>query len=79
MNKNIYSFSNVNIKFIYNVKNLNPDLTLAEAGIFNNANIFVETGCDIKGGGMAISFTDVSKNITREIQFSPDAPSYRRV
>ena len=68
-----------NIKFIYNAKNLNPDLTLAEAGVINGANVFVVTRCDIKGGGMAISFTDVSKNITREIQFSPDAPSYRRV
>ena len=56
-----------NIKFIYNAKNLNPDLTLAEAGVFNGVNVFVVTHCDMKGGGMAISFTDVSKNITREI------------
>ena len=49
-----------------NAKTLNPDLTLAEAGVFNGANVFVVTGCGVKGGGMAISFTDVSKNITRE-------------
>ena len=28
-------------KFIFNAKNLNPNLSLAEAGITNNANIFV--------------------------------------
>lgn len=68
-----------NIKFVCNAKTLNPDLTLAEAGVINGANVFVVTDCGVKGAGMAISFTDVSKNITREIQFSPDAPSYRRV
>jgi len=30
-------------KFIFNEKNLNPELSLAEAGITNNANIFVDT------------------------------------
>ena len=28
-------------KFIFNAKNLSPHLTVAEAGITNNANIFV--------------------------------------
>ena len=33
-------------KFIFNAKNLNPSLSLVEAGIKNNSNIFV---CRIKG------------------------------
>ena len=36
-------------KFIFNAKSLNPTLTLAEAGITNNANIFVMVTKDIKG------------------------------
>ena len=31
----------INIKFIWNAKDLNHSLTVAEAGITNNANIFV--------------------------------------
>ena len=36
-------------KFIFNAKQLNQDLTAAEAGIFNNANIFVVATKGIKG------------------------------
>ena len=36
-------------KFIFNAKNLVPSLTVAEAGITNNANIFVVTTKGIKG------------------------------
>ena len=36
-------------KFIYNAKSLNPALTLAEAGINNQATIFVMVTKDIKG------------------------------
>ena len=32
---------NTKIKFIYNTRNLNPSLTVAEAGLCNNCNIFV--------------------------------------
>ena len=31
----------INLKFIFNAKDLNPFLTVAEAGITNNSNIFV--------------------------------------
>ena len=31
----------INLKFIWNAKNLNHSLTVAEAGLTNNANIFV--------------------------------------
>ena len=36
-------------KFIFNAKNLAPSLTLSEAGISNNANIFVVATKGIKG------------------------------
>ena len=36
-------------KFIFNAKSLNPTLSLAEAGITHNANIFVMVTKDIKG------------------------------
>ena len=36
-------------KFIFNAKNLSPSLSLAEAGINNNANIFVVETKGIKG------------------------------
>ena len=36
-------------KFIFNAKSLNPTLTLAEAGITNNANIFVVATKGVKG------------------------------
>ena len=35
-------------KFIYNAKQLNQDLTVAEAGIMNNSNIFVVATKGIK-------------------------------
>ena len=36
-------------KFIFNAKNLNQSLSLSEAGIANNANIFVVTTKGVKG------------------------------
>ena len=36
-------------KFIFNAKNLNQDLTVGEAGISNNGNIFVVTTQGVKG------------------------------
>ena len=36
-------------KFIFNAKNLSPTLTVAEAGITHNANIFVVATKGIKG------------------------------
>ena len=36
-------------KFIFNAKNLNANLSVAEAGITNNANIFVVATKGIKG------------------------------
>jgi len=36
-------------KFIFNAKNLSPSLSVAEAGIANNANIFVVTTKGVKG------------------------------
>lgn len=65
-------------KFVFNAKNLNQSLTVAEAGLINDSNIFVVRN-GVKGaGGPAMQFTDVSKNKTREIKFSKNAPSYRK-
>ena len=36
-------------KFIYNAKNLNQNISVGEAGITNNGNIFVVTTQGIKG------------------------------
>ena len=36
-------------KFIYNAKALNQDLSVAEAGLTNNANVFVVTTKGVKG------------------------------
>ena len=67
-------------KFIYNAKTLNCDLTVAEAGLSNNANIFVVATKGIKAaGGIPLMFTDLSKNKAKEIGFSKNAPSYRKV
>ena len=38
------------IKFIYNSKAINPCITVAEAGIGNNANIFVAETNGVRGG-----------------------------
>ena len=37
-------------KFIFNLKNLDMDLTCAEEGLFDNAIIFVENRKRVKGG-----------------------------
>ena len=67
-------------KFLYNAKYLNPHFTLAEAGIINGSCISVSNTGGIKGGFICdTSFTDLSQNKTKEIGFSPFAPSYRRV
>ena len=36
-------------KFIFNAKNLNPQLSVGEAGITDNANVFVVTTQGVKG------------------------------
>ena len=65
-------------KFIFNAKQLNPSLTVGEAGLTANSNIFVKRTKQIKGGGCSMLFSDVSKNKTKEIGFSKNAPSYRK-
>ena len=65
---------------MFDGKLLNPSLSLADEGIANNGTIFVsKTGAVKGGGGMCMMFTDVSKNKTTQIEFSPDAPNYRHV
>ena len=65
-------------RFIFNAKKINYSLTVGELGINNNANIFVESTKRVKGGGCPMLFSDVSKNKTKEIGFSKNAPSYRK-
>ena len=61
-------------KFIFNAKPLNYNLTLAEAGLSNNANIFVVSTKGIKGAGgfmydkeINIKFIKSSKNSFNKI------------
>ena len=61
-------------KFIFNAKALNFDLTVAEAGLSNDANIFVVTTKGIKGAGgdwyekeINIKFIKSSKKCHKEI------------
>ena len=56
-------------KFIFNGKQLNGYLTVSEAGLSENANIFVVNTKGIKGAGYPMMFSDVSKNKTKEIFF----------
>ena len=71
---------NNNCRFIFNAKQLNESLTVAEAGLTDFANIFLVTTKGIKGtGGLPMLFSDVSKNKTKELTFSKKAPSYRKV
>ena len=65
--------------FIFNSKQLKPYLTVNESGLNNNAIIYVKYGGKISGGGFSMMFADISKNKSREIQFSKTAPSYREV
>ena len=66
------------LKFIFDKKVLNCDLTVAEAGLTNKAKIFFIACSGVKGAGGAMLFTDLSKNKAKEIGFSKNAPSYRR-
>ena len=65
--------------FLYNGKNLKPNLTVYENGLINNSEIVVISMKNGIGGGISLYFTDVSKNRIKELKFSEDAPSYRRV
>ena len=71
--------NNPKARFIYNSKQLNPDLTVSESGLTNNAIIHVEYKENMCGGGYSMMFTDTSKNKTREIKISKTAPSYTQV
>ena len=58
---------------------LKPSLTVFESGLLNNSSIYVNTLSYVPGGYCPMNFTDVSKNKTKEIYFSKNAPSYRCV
>ena len=67
-------------KFLLNGRELVEYLTVAESGLIQFSKIVVETSNNIVGsGGFPISFSDVSKNKTKELPFSNKAPSYRKV
>ena len=59
-------------KFIFSGKNLNLELTVAEAGLFNSANIFVVNTINVIGGGcwymkeINIKFITISKNYNKK-------------
>jgi hypothetical protein len=71
--------NNPKTRFIFNSKKLNPNLTVSESGMTNNCYIYICHIGQIPGCGLSMMFTDISKNKTREIQFSKTAPSYREV
>ena len=72
------------IKFIFNGKNANPNLTMAELGIENNANIFIVNTKDSKislkkellknsENGLKCNVTfRTSQGTTHNLQFDPD-------
>ena len=59
-------------KFIFSGKNLNLEITVAEAGLFNGAIIFVVNTINVKGGGcwymkeINIKFITISKNYNKK-------------
>jgi len=67
-------------KFYFNSKDLfrynEHDPTVLEAGLSNLATVYAQTTGGMYGGGYSMMFTDTSKNKTREIKFSKEAPSY---
>ena len=69
-------------RFIFlekDLKDLDQRTTISEAGIRHNSNIFVIPTRDVVGAGYAMMFTDLSKNKTKELGFSPNAPLFRSV
>jgi len=71
--------NNPKARFIFNSKELNPHLTVFESGLTHNSKIYIFNSGDVTGGDYSMMFTDISKNKTKEIQFSKTAPSYRQV
>ena len=67
----------MNEKFINNGKEMNPMYTVTELGLSPYSIIEVIQCAQVNGGGLAMEFTDVSKNNILELGFSEDAPSYR--
>ena len=69
---------NKRLKFLYNGKKLNPNMTVFQAGINNCSNIIVhEEGNNIGGGGFCMNFTDLSKQKFQEFSISRTSPIYR--
>ena len=64
--------------FLFNGIFLDPSLTVFDSNLIDGSIIYVfhEMG---KGGSLSMNFTDLSKNKTKEIYFSEEAPSYRGV
>jgi len=71
--RNMANDHDKNRKFIYNAKNLNPNLTVGEAGLVDNAIIFVVRAKNIWGAGawynkeINIKFIKISKNSYNKI------------
>ena len=77
--RNLSNDNDESKKFIFNAKAIfNDSLTVEEIGLTSFASIFVEPTKGIKGGGYPMLFSDVSKNKTKEIFFSKNAPLYRK-
>lgn len=65
--------------FVFNNKELIPSLSVEENKFESFSKIYVVRTNTVYGSGYSMMFTDVSKNKTKEITFSKDAPSYRTI
>ena len=61
--------------FVFNNKELIPSLSVEENKFESFSEIYVVRTNTVYGSGYSMMFTDVSKNKTKEITFSKDAPS----
>ena len=69
---------NKSLKFLYNGKELNPNMTVFQAGINNGSNIIVFGEVKLIGrGGFCMNFTDLSKQKFQEFSISKTSPMYR--
>ena len=72
---------NRNLFFIFGLRLLNPNMTIAQAGLNNFNTIRVNDSCSklTGGGGFSLKFTDLSKQIHQDCYFTNNAPIWRNV
>ena len=68
--------NNLDLYFVSNGITLDPKNKLNQINLFE---IEVYEFDETRGGGLAMKFTDVNKQIVEKLYFSKNAPSYRKV